>query len=293
MKAIAAEARVISFSDYLRLTKPRITTLVVATTLIGFYLASSGRINLFLLLNTLIGTALVASGASALNMVLEWEADARMKRTEQRPIPSGRLSIFQSFAFGSALVVIGALHLWILVNLLTSLLALITVNLYLFAYTPLKKKTYLCTAVGAIPGAIPPMMGWTAARNSLDLQAWWLFAILFFWQLPHFLSIAWLYREDYARGGFPMLPVLDVEGTRTSRHIIIETTALILVTLLPALYGSFGHLYFAGAILSGCIFLFMGVRLAMNKSSAAARRLLLTSVIYLPVLLALMMIDKQ
>jgi len=293
MKVIAAEARSLSLLEYVKLTKPRITALVVATALIGFYLASSGPLNLWLLLNALIGTALVASGASALNMVLECDADGRMRRTEQRPIPSGRLSVLQSFSFGSALVLIGVFYLWISVNLLTSLLAIITVNLYLFAYTPLKRRSYLCTAVGAIPGAIPPMMGWTAARNSLDPQAWWLFAILFFWQLPHFLSIAWLYRDDYARGGFPMLPVLDSDGSRTSRHIITETIALILVTLLPALSGNLGHLYLVGAILSGCIFLYMGVRLALSRSSADARRLLLTSVIYLPVLLALMMIDKK
>jgi protoheme IX farnesyltransferase len=293
MKVIAAEARTMSLPEYAKLTKPRITALVVATTLIGFYLASSGPMNFWLLLNALIGTALVASGASALNMVLEWDADSRMRRTEQRPIPSGRLTILQSFSWGSALVVSGVFYLWISVNLLTSLLAIITVNLYLFAYTPLKRRSYLCTAVGAIPGAIPPMMGWTAARNSLDPQAWWLFAILFFWQLPHFLSIAWLYRDDYARGGFPMLPVLDADGSRTSRHIITETVALVLVTMLPAISGNLGHLYLTGAILCGCIFLYMGIRLAISRSSMDARRLLLTSVIYLPVLLALMMIDKK
>lgn len=292
MKAIVAEAGVAAFSDYVMLTKPRITALVVATTLFGFYLASNGPVNLLLLFHALLGTALVASGASALNMVLEWDADAKMRRTENRPIPSGRMTLLQAFSFGSAISVIGIVYLWISVNLLTSLLAMITVSLYLFAYTPLKKRTYLCTIVGAVPGAIPPMMGWTAARNALDGQAWWLFAILFLWQLPHFLSIAWLYREDYARGGFPMLPVLDPVGSRTSRHIILNTMALILVTLLPLVAGGFGVFYLSGALILGVIFLLMGIRLAMTKSNLSARHLLLASVIYLPLLFTLMLIDR-
>jgi len=292
MKAIAAEAGMATFSDYVMLTKPRITTLVVATTLFGFYLASHGTVNFVLLFHALLGTALVASGAAALNMVLEWDADAKMRRTENRPIPSGRMTLFQALSFGSAISVIGIVYLWIFVNLLTSMLSMITVSLYLFAYTPLKRRTYLCTIVGAVPGAIPPMMGWTAARNSLDAQAWWLFAILFLWQLPHFLSIAWLYREDYARGGFPMLPVLDPVGSRTSRHIIMNTIALILVTLLPLGTGGFGSFYLIGALILGTIFLLIGIRLAFTKSNLSARHLLLASVIYLPLLFTLMLIDR-
>lgn len=292
MKAIIAEARVASFSDYVMLTKPRITSLVVATTLFGFYLASGGPVNLVLLFHALVGTALVASGASALNMVLEWDADAKMRRTENRPIPSGRMTLVQALSFGSAISVIGIVYLWIFVNLLTSMLAMITVSLYLFVYTPLKKRTYLCTIVGAVPGAIPPMMGWTAARNALNAEAWWLFAILFLWQLPHFLSIAWLYREDYARGGFPMLPVLDPVGSRTSRHIIMNTILLILVTLLPFATGGFGVLYLTGALIFGLMFLVMGIRLAMTKSNVSARYLLLASVIYLPLLFTLMLLDR-
>jgi heme o synthase len=292
MKVLAAEASVTNFSEYAKLTKPRITGLVLVTTAVGFYLASSTPLDFVLLFHTLLGTALVASGASALNMVLEWDSDSRMRRTEARPIPAGKLSLLQGFSFGMAITIIGVLYLWILVNLLTSVLSLVTINLYLFAYTPLKKKTYLCTAVGAVPGAIPPMMGWTAARGALDPGAWWLFAILFLWQLPHFLSIAWLYREDYARGGFPMLPVVDTDGSRTSRHVIFETAMLLFITLIPAVLGGFGMLYVIGALVTGCIFLFMGVRLAIDKTSAAARRLLLTSVLYLPLLLALMVVDK-
>ena len=292
MKAVAAEIRPAAFSDYVQLTKPRITFLVVITTLIGFLMALRGHADLFLLFNTLVGTGLVAAGASALNMVLEWESDARMRRTEMRPIPSGRLGIPHSIGFGSAISIIGILQLLLLVNVLTSFLATLTLGLYLFAYTPLKKRTSLCTLIGAVPGAIPPMMGWTAVTGSIAFQAWWLFAILFLWQLPHFLSIAWLYREDYERGGFPMLPVLDPEGVRTSRQIILETLALILVSVMPSFFGMTGEAYMAGALALGCAFLLMGIRLARSKSHAAARRLLLTSVVYLPLLLTLMVLDR-
>lgn len=292
MKVIAAEVRIATLSDYLQLTKPRITTLVVATTMIGFCLASKSPIAFVQLFHTLLGTALAASGASALNMVLEWDADARMRRTERRPIPSGRLTVPQALAFGGGISTFGIVYLWFLVNPLTSLLAMITVGLYLFAYTPLKKRTWLCTAVGAVPGAIPPMMGWTGATNSLQLQAWWLFAILFFWQLPHFLAIAWLYREDYAQGGFAVLPVIDREGSRTSRQIILHTAALLLVTLLPAILGHYSRIYLLAAFLLGSFFLWMGMRLANTKSRTSARQLLLASVIYLPLLLSFLMIGR-
>lgn len=292
MRAIAAEAKTSTISDFIQLTKPRITFLVTITTLIGFLMAIRGSSNLYLLFNTLMGTALVAAGASALNMVLEWEADARMRRTEMRPIPAGRLTIPHSISFGAAISIIGIMQLLLFVNLLTSLLAILTLGLYLFAYTPLKRRTSLCTLIGAVPGAIPPMMGWTAVTGSVSFQAWWLFAILFLWQLPHFLSIAWLYREDYARGGFPMLPVLDPDGVRTSRQIILETLALTLVSIMPSLMGMTGAAYMAGALALGGAFLIMSLRLSRSKSTAAARRLLLTSVIYLPLLLTLMVLDK-
>jgi protoheme IX farnesyltransferase len=293
MKAMLIAARRASFPEFLILTKPRITLLVVCTTLVGFYLGAPDAVPVWLLIHTLFGTAWVAAGASALNMAFEWEPDSRMRRTENRPIPSGRLSAVQATYFGSALCFAGALHLLLFVNALTSILSVITALLYLFAYTPLKKRTSLCTVVGAIPGAIPPMMGWTAVRNSLDFEAWWLFAILFLWQLPHFLSIAWLYREDYERGGFPMLPVLDKDGRQTSRQIILETLALLCITLLPATLGVFDQIYFVGAFFLGAVFLYMGIRLARAKDAFSARRLLLTSVLYLPSLLILMMIAKQ
>jgi protoheme IX farnesyltransferase len=293
MKTMSLAIRGASFPEFLTLTKPRITLLVVATTLVGFYLGANQNDSFWLLFHALLGTALTAAGASALNMALEWEADSKMRRTENRPIPSGRLTRVQGLFFGAFLCLLGSLYLFAFVNLLTASLAVLTATLYLFAYTPLKRRSSLCTIVGAIPGAIPPMMGWTAVRNSLDFEAWWLFAILFLWQLPHFLSIAWLYREDYERGGFPMLPVIDKEGRQTSRQILLETLALLCITLLPVTLRVFEPVYLIGAFLLGSVFFYMGVRLARTKSLCSARRLLLTSVVYLPCLLILMMVTKQ
>lgn len=292
MKTAEAVVTTFSFSDYIQLTKPRITFMVIVTTFIGFILGSAGPIDYVLLLHTIFGTALVAAGASALNMVLEWDVDARMRRTENRPIPAGRITVIQALSFGSILSGAGLIYLLVLVNPLTSMLAAITIALYLFAYTPLKRKTSLCTVVGAVPGAIPPMMGWTAVQGSIGFQAWWLFSILFLWQLPHFLAIAWLYREDYARGGFPMLPVTDTEGIQTSRQVIINTVALIAVSLLPAFLRLSGVLYFVGALILGIMFLIMGIRLWQTKSYPSARQLLLASVLYLPLLLSLLVLDK-
>ena len=292
MKVIAAQVRAAGFSDYLELTKPRITLMVVLTALVGFLLALNGAMDWVLLFNALLGTALVAGGASALNMVLEWEADSKMRRTERRPIPSGKLTIQQSILFGSVLSAAGILYLFLFVNLLTALLAMISLALYVLVYTPLKRKTPLCTIIGAIPGAIPPVMGWTAVANSIEFTALWLFAILFLWQLPHFLAIAWLYRQDYARGGFALLPMYDPEGTRTARHIILESLSLIVLSVLPAVMGLFGEAYLAGALILGAVFLGMAIRLAMTKTNSAARHLLLTSVLYLPFLLILMIADK-
>lgn len=292
-EALSRSSARVRIVDFLSLAKPRITFLVLVTTLVGFYLAVDGHVHPFLIWHTLLGTALVAGGASALNMVMEWRADARMRRTESRPIPAGRVTVSQGLVFGLVISAAGVLYLCAMVNLLTGTLALVTTVLYLFAYTPLKKLTSLCTVVGAIPGAIPPMMGWAAVRNSLDFPAWWLFAILFVWQLPHFLAIAWLYRDDYARGGFPMLPVLDPEGVRTGIQIIIQTVALLFLSVSPVFLGMFSFAYYLIAPLLGLIFLGMGVRLAVTKSKTSARHLLLTSVVYLPALLALMMFTKQ
>ncbi|MCH7760235.1 protoheme IX farnesyltransferase [candidate division TA06 bacterium] len=279
-------------SVYLELTKPRITLLVLITTLAGFYLGSLGSLNLLLLLHTLIGTALTAGGASALNMVLERDVDSRMRRTKNRPIPSGRLQCEEALLFGIILSASGIFYLTVGVNLFTGLIASLTLYSYLFLYTPLKRTTPFSTLIGAIPGALPPVMGWSAARGEISLGAWVLFSILFLWQLPHFLALAWLYREDYARAGFPMLPVLDPDGERTGRHIALYCLALIPVSLAPTLLGLAGPTYFFGALALGLVFFGFGLSFLIFKSKAFARRLFRTSVIYLPLLLILMMLNK-
>jgi protoheme IX farnesyltransferase len=293
MRAAVAEMRAHAWADYVELTKPRITMLVVCTTLVGFVVAGPHPVSLLALLHTLLGTALVAAGASSMNMAVEWELDARMRRTESRPIPSGRISVLRASGFAAVLSLSGLLYLLAFANALAASLAAVTELLYLFAYTPLKKKTTLCTLVGAVPGAIPPMIGWAGATNRLDYQAWWLFSILFLWQIPHFLSIAWLYRADYARGGFKMLPTADPHGVITSRQILVETSALIIVSLLPSIYGAAGLLYTAGAAGLGVLFLSTGLRLARSKSNRAARMVLVSSVLYLPALLALIVLNGR
>jgi protoheme IX farnesyltransferase len=276
--------------DYLELTKPRVTTLVVLTAWMGFSLAGGKSYHTAWAL-ALLGTALVAGGASALNQYLERELDARMRRTQNRPLPAQRLKPEQALGFGVLLACLGLLQLAITVNVLTSFLAAISLSSYLFLYTPMKTRTSLCTLVGAIPGAIPPMMGWTAVRSSLGTQTWILFAILFIWQLPHFLAIAWMYREDYARAGFPMLPVIDPNGGITARMIILYTAILIPVTLLPGRMGLAGFSYFYGALGLGIAFFTCGAFTAFFRTPAYARRLLLASVIYLPTLLTWMVLS--
>lgn len=287
-----------SFLDYLELTKPRITSLVLITTFVGYVLAAHGVWNILHLVHTLLGTFLVAGGSCALNQFLERVADGKMKRTENRPLPSHRMKENHALGFGVLLCVAGLLHIAIFVNLLTSLLAAVTLITYLFVYTPLKPKTPLCTLIGAIPGALPPMMGWTAARNEIQMGAWLLFFILFLWQLPHFLSLAVIYREDYSRGGFPMLSVLDGDGTMTSRQIFLYTTALLMVSLIPSLKGLAGPVYFLGALVMGLIFLSFATRcllsLARKKDSLFYYRTVFhASIIYLPILLFLLVIDKR
>src|SRR5262245_1904209 len=285
-KLIAIEpVRHIRLSDYIELTKPGITMMVCLTTLSGFFLAG-GNLFDFLLVHTLIGTFLIASGASALNMGLEWESDGTMRRTKARPIPAGRLTPVSALTFGSAISFVGALELFY-VNFLTGLLATLSLLLYVLVYTPLKRKTWLSTVIGAIPGALPPVMGWTAAQNAITLQACWLFAILVLWQLPHFVAIAWIYREDYASAGFPLLPVIDCKGKQTSRLILITIVALILVSLFPVEGGNFPLAYQTGAFLLGITFLVTAVRFTFFKSNVRAKQLFLASVIYLPILLVL------
>lgn len=279
-------------ADYAELTKPRITLMVVVTTAAGYYLGARGAIDLVGLLHALLGTGVIAAAASALNQVLERDTDARMLRTRDRPLPAGRLELPAAAAFGMSLAVLGAAYLGLAVNLLTGAIGVVTLLLYVLVYTPLKRRSSLCTIVGAVPGALPPVMGWTAATGALSAEAWVLFTILFFWQLPHFLAIAWNYREDYARGGQPMLSVEDPEGTSTGRQIVLYCMALLPVSLAPSIVHLSGALYFWGALALGLLYLAAGLHAARDRSHRAALLLLRVSVIYLPALLGLMTFDK-
>ena len=279
-------------SDFLELTKPGVTFMVIVSTLGGFYLGANSSLDFMLLFHTLLGTWLVAGGTNALNQLIEYKIDATMKRTKNRPLPAGRLAPSQVKIFALLISVTGIVYLLILVNLLTGLLAAITLTSYVFIYTPLKRRTHISTLIGAVPGALPAMGGWTAIRNEISIEAWVLFAILFFWQLPHFLAIACIYRDDYERGGFKVLPVIDKSGISTSRHIIGNCLALLSVSLLPTILGLTGAIYFTGALVIGVIFLAYGIKTAVKKSNRYAKQLLHASIIYLPVLYALMFADK-
>lgn len=290
-------------ADLLELTKPRITLLVGITALVGFKLGATtmgGQVvtaagvahGAGLLVSALTGILLVAAGASALNQVMERDVDGLMRRTASRPLPAGRLGVETARVFGIGLTAVGLALLAWQVNALTTILAAATVASYLLVYTPLKRRSPLCTLVGAVPGALPPVLGWAAARGALDWGAAALFAILFIWQLPHFLAIGWLYREDYARGGMPMLPVIDPDGHLTARHIAVTSASLLPVSLAPTLLGLTGMLYFGGAVVLGLVTLGLGLALARSRSKPDARRLFLASIAYLPVLLLLMMVDR-
>ena len=277
---------------FLELTKPRIVSLVLITTCVGFYLASLGVADYRLLLHTLLGTALAAGGTLALNQVLEREADAKMRRTQLRPLPDGRVQPVEAFVFGTLVTVAGLIYLAWTVNLASAAVTTAIVVSYLGVYTPLKKTTSLCTLIGAVPGALPPVIGWAAVRGSIDLEAWILFAIMFLWQMPHSLAIAWLYRDDYARAGFQLLPVINPDGKSTGRQVTSHCLALLAVGLLPTLVGLAGPVYFCVAFGLGSMFLWYSVRLALARSPESARRLLFASLIYLPLLLAVMAFDK-
>lgn len=280
------------FSVFCDLIKARLTFLVLLTTLVGFYLAVQGNVDYRLMFHALLGTALLASGASALNQLLEHQHDAKMHRTEDRPLPSGRLSRQSVLFFGVATSVAGMAYLALAVNLLTSLLGAATLLSYVFVYTPLKRFTSLNTAIGAIPGALPPLMGWTAVRDDISAAGWVLFAILFFWQLPHFLAIAWMYRDEYAKAGYVMLPLVDPDGSRTSRQSVSHTLGLLPISLCPFLFGLVGPVYLIGAFVLGVGFLWCAVRFARDMSLPRARQLFFASIIYLPLLLGLMVLDK-
>jgi heme o synthase len=287
--------------DYAELTKARVTTLIIMTAWCGYYFGAlkAGVSSLsWGLFHALLGIGLVSGGTAALNEVMEWEVDGRMRRTAQRPIPAGRFSVTHATVVGALMMFGGAIYLGLTLNPLTALLALATSGVYLVAYTPLKKVHPICTFVGAFPGAMPGVLGWTAARGRLEWGALVMFAIVFFWQFPHFLAIAWLYRQDYEDGGIRMLPVVERDGKSTGRQIMLYSLALIPVSLLPAFLGMAGKVYFAGALVLGVALLYVGVRLATFKmapdtarSRQRARQLLQATVFYLPLLFALMMFN--
>ncbi len=277
---------------FAELTKPRITGLIVLTAAAGFALAARGRIDYLRMVSAMIGIALLSSGIATVNQYMERDLDALMRRTANRPLPSGKLLPWEALVFGVGLTVLAEVYLAVLVNPLTALLGLSVIAGYLFAYTPLKTKTSLSTLVGAFPGAVPPLIGWTAARGELSLEAWVLFAILFLWQFPHFLAIAWMYREDYARAGILMLPVVEPGGRITGQQIVVYTLMLLPVSLLPTVLGISGKIYLYGAIILGLLFLYSSFRAAFSQSRQDARRLLLASVIYLPLLFGLMVLNR-
>ncbi len=281
-----------SVGDYFELTKPSVVWLIVMSTAVGFYLGSSGSLSLLLFAHTLLATALLAGGTGALNQWAERDLDALMRRTEQRPLPAGRIRPGPALAFGILITLIGVVYLAIAVNLLSAALGLLTTASYLLLYTPLKTKTPFSTFVGSFPGAMPPLIGWAAARNDLGLEGWVLFAMLFLWQFPHFYSIAWMYREDYARAGIKMLPVVEPDGVSTGRQIVCYAAALLPVSLAPVALGMAGTAYFAGAVLCGLGYLYFGVLAARVKTTLQARRLLQASVIYLPLIYSLLVLDK-
>ena len=278
-------------ANFIALTKPRVVLMVLVTTFVGYYLGSPAA-DYRLLIPTLIGTALAAAGTLALNQFLEREVDARMERTRLRPLPDGRLQPTEALAFGVSITAAGLLYLSLWVNSVSGLVAATIVISYLFLYTPLKRRTALCSVVGAVPGALPPVIGWVAARGEMGLEASILFAIMFLWQLPHTLAIGKLYRDDYARAGIRILPVIDPDGRITGRHIISNCLALFAVALLPTLVGFAGSLYFLGALGLGFGLLSCAIALALSRSTKDARRLVFASLVYLPALLALMALDK-
>lgn len=269
---------------YWELTKPRITWLILMSTGIGYWFGFEKDLDLLRLLHTLLGTALLASGTAVLNQWYERDGDARMRRTQGRPLPSGRVKPANALVFGLGLSAAGFLELWIAVHLLAAALGLFTLLSYLLLYTPLKRRSTLCTTVGAAPGAMPPLIGYAAAAGHLTAEAWVLYGILFLWQFPHFLSIAWMYREDYARGGIAMLPVVRPDGAETVRQVLATSLILIPVSLAPGWLGMSGKYYTGAALALGLMYAGAALRFYMNRSGAQARQLLLASVIYLPAL---------
>jgi protoheme IX farnesyltransferase len=289
-------ARSSVLSGYWSLTKPDVNFLIVVTAAAGFWIGAPVSFAHFpwvSLLHTLVGTVLVASGAATLNQLIELRFDAQMRRTARRPLVSRRIEPSHALWFGMSLSLIGAIYLAVTTNALASLLSILTLLGYLFLYTPLKRKTPLCTLIGALPGAMPPLIGWAAACGRLDGNAWLLFAVVFFWQFPHFMAIAWMYREDYARAGYVVLPAGQSKDRFVTWQTLLPSLALLAVTLVPAIRGAAGIVYLAGALVLGSAFLCYSARFAFRMSTVSARQLLFASILYLPVLFALLGLDRK
>jgi protoheme IX farnesyltransferase len=284
--------------DYIALTKPRITWLILMSTGVGYFFgAQKGALgwtgwHFVTLIHTIIGTGLIASGTAALNQWYEREADGKMRRTQGRPLPAGRLDARNALVFAIAISAAGFGELWFGANPLAATLGLITLLTYLFVYTPLKRRSPHSTTIGAIPGAMPPLIGFAAANGRLTWDAWVLFAILFLWQFPHFYAIAWMYKDDYARAGIRMLPVVEPDGKSTAGRILLYSIALIPISLMPKFFAMAGNVYLYGAIALGLAFLYYGLRIRWDRTRQQARRVLLASVVYLPVLFSLMLLDR-
>lgn len=288
-----ARVEVSRFTDYVALTKPRLVSLVLLTTVIGFVVGSGANVSFMGLLHVLIGTALVAGGGAALNQYLERDADARMRRTADRPLPSARLDARQGLVFGLAVTLAGLAYLFAFSTLLAFIVGAVTAAIYVLVYTPLKRVTPWCVAAGAIVGALPPVMGWTAATGTLATGAIALFVIMFVWQLPHFLAIAWIYREEYANARMSVVRLTDVPGTRTTRHIVMLNLFLVPLTLLPALVGIAGTGYTFTAVILGAAFIATAIKRPTTAMGAYARRVFYASLVYLPVLFIVMAIFRK
>ena len=288
----AALAQPTKLGAYIALTKPDVSLLVLMTTGAGFYMGARGPIPWLHMLHVIFGTMMIAAGTAALNHYIERESDRFMRRTASRPLPAGQLTPAEALRFGLGLALAGAVDLYYSAGLIACLLGVFTALSYLLAYTPLKKRTVWATFIGAIPGAIPPMIGWTAATGKLGTGAWLLFAILFLWQFPHFHAISWMYREDYARAGILMLPVVDKDGTRTFRQIVLYAASLVAVSLLPAIMGFAGMLYFFGALVTCTGLVQVCLWAASAKTNTRAKWLMHATVLHIPILLGLMMYDK-
>jgi protoheme IX farnesyltransferase len=285
-----------AFADYWALTKPDVNLLILITTAAGFWLALPAHLAAFpilLLVHTLVGTLLVASGTATLNQYVERQFDAQMRRTKRRPLAAGRIEPLRALWFGILLSVSGAVYLAAVVNLLASLLAVLTLLSYLLIYTPLKRKTPLCTLVGAFPGAVPPLIGWAAVSGTLSLEAWILYGLVFLWQFPHFMAIAWMYREDYVRAGYLVLPHGERRNSLMGLQAVLPSFGLIALSFAPMLLGKAGLFYTTGALLFSICFLYYGLQLALHGTNVAARRLLLASIVYLPVVFVLLVLDRM